>query len=85
MAFETAIQQLKRDFIGRCDSDSPRVRAFYFGTGQLLFNFWLHSAMNSPSISITPGFECLDPNFSTRFAKPTSKRQKQGSYLEYSA
>jgi hypothetical protein len=38
---ETAIRQLKWDFIGRCGSESAQVRAFYLGTGQLLFNFWV--------------------------------------------
>ena len=38
---ETAIRKLKQDFTGRCGVDSPRSRAFYLGTGQLLFNFWV--------------------------------------------
>lgn len=38
---ETAIRQLKHDFMGRCGSDSPRVRALYQGAGQLFFNFWV--------------------------------------------
>jgi hypothetical protein len=38
---ETAIRQLKRDFLGRCGSSNRRVRTLYVGAAQLFFNFWV--------------------------------------------
>ncbi|SEA39927.1 hypothetical protein SAMN04488065_2949 [Haloplanus vescus] len=38
---ETAIRQLKHDFLGQCGSSDRRVRALYMGTAQLFFNFWV--------------------------------------------
>lgn len=68
---ETAIRQLKQDFIGRCGSDSHRVRAFYLGTGQLLFNFWValnrelpqhfgHAGVQVTGLELLHGFRKAD-------------------------
>jgi len=43
----------------RCGAESPAVRAFYFGTAQLFFNFWValnHEMpfrLNHPGLSVT--------------------------------
>lgn len=38
---ETAIRQMKTDFMGRCASADRRVRALYFGAAQLFYNIWV--------------------------------------------
>ena len=38
---ETAINQLKNTFLGRCKSSQRQVRTLYFGAAQLFFNFWV--------------------------------------------
>jgi len=63
--------------MGRCGSADSRVRAFYLGTGQLLFNFWValnhefpyqfdHSGVRVTGIELLHGireadFETVNP------------------------
>lgn len=38
---ETAINQLKNTFLGRCKYSQREVRTLYFGAAQMFFNFWV--------------------------------------------
>lgn len=77
---ETAIRQLKHDFQGRCGTESPAVRAFYFGVAQLFFNFWvalnreLPFRLNHPGLSVT-GLETLHALREADFDSATAKRE----------
>lgn len=46
---ETAINQLKNTFLGRCKSSQRQIRTLYFGAAQMFFNFWVALRSDLPS------------------------------------